>query len=191
MSHRYARVVGDAIAEYPYELGNLCASNPQVSFPVENGQLALSEAELVRWGVVAVALVEHGADLVLQEPVETTPVFEDGAWRQSWTLVKRPAEDVLAIRLKLADFVGFYDGLIASETYQALRVQAIGQPALLLACAEFAAAFADAKAGRPNRAAIQACISGVIASADLSSEQTAELQALLSSSKMAELFTLS
>jgi hypothetical protein len=186
----YALIENGAVAAYPYPLDRLFGDNPHVSFPMSDGQLMLSPAELERWGVVEVEAVEHGADLITQTPVEGLPVLQSGKWRQSWTLQQNSPELILENRLRLADFIAFYDGVIASGAYQAIRAQAQQDLPLLLACTEFVAAFTDAKAGRPNRAAIQQCLSGVIAAAELSADQYAEVQGLLEQARMAEVFTL-
>ena len=187
----YALIQNGAVAAYPYPLDRLYGDNPLVSFPVADGQLLLSAAELERWGVVEVEPVEHGADLITQTPIEGPPILQGGRWRQSWSLQQNSPELILDNRLRLADFIGFYDGVIASAAYLAIRAQAQQDLALLLACTEFVAAFADAKAGRPNRAAIQQCLSSVVAAAELSADQFAELQGLLEQARMAEIFTLS
>jgi hypothetical protein len=187
----YAHIVAGSVAAYPYTLQQLYADNPSVSFPFTGGELALSAEELESFGVVEVLPSEHGADLVLQTPVEGPPILQGGKWRQSWSLTDNSPELVFENRLRLADFVAFYDGVIASGAYQAIRAQAQQDLPLLLACTEFVAAFTDAKAGRPNHAALQACISAVVSAADLSADQFAELQALLVNCRMAEIFTLS
>ena len=73
------------------------------------------------------------------------------------------------------DYRAFYDALLVSPAYLAIRNKAQTSPAVLTACVEFIAAIGDAKAGRPNSAAIQACVDLLCAAAEFTA---AELEAL-------------
>jgi hypothetical protein len=73
------------------------------------------------------------------------------------------------------DYRAFYDALLVSPAYAAIRAKAVDNAAVLTACVEFIAAIGDAKSGRPNPAAIQACVDLLCAAAQFTAE---ELQAL-------------
>lgn len=73
------------------------------------------------------------------------------------------------------DYRAFYDALLGSQAYSTIRSKAVDSPAVLTACVEFIAAIGDAKSGRPNPAAIQACVDLLCAAAQFTA---AELQAL-------------
>lgn len=74
-----------------------------------------------------------------------------------------------------ANYQGFYDALITGPAYQSIRVQALESLALTVACTEFIAAVSDAKLGRPNEAALQACINNILATSTLTQEELQEI----------------
>ena len=105
-------------------------------------------------------------------PIEL-PIYEWASEVVEWSAddlayVVRPLseEELEERRLRDArqrvDYQGFYDALLISPTYQAIRGQAQENLALTVACTEFVAAITDAKFGRPNEAAIQACINNIL-----------------------------
>jgi hypothetical protein len=74
-----------------------------------------------------------------------------------------------------ANYQGFYDALISGPAYQSIRVQAMESLALTVACTEFIAAVSDAKLGRPNELALQACIDNILAASILSDDELQEI----------------
>jgi len=105
-------------------------------------------------------------------------------------ITENSPELVVSNKIKLADFIGFYDALISSPVYQEIRNQALTNWPLLLACTEFIAAFTDAKAGRPNQSAIQSCITNVVGQATLEQAQIDFLQSLLDEYRLSAVFLL-
>lgn len=107
-------------------------------------------------------------------------------------LANRPAELAEHLPLPLAppDYLAFWDALLVSAVYQEIRAQALANAGVLVACTEFIAAFADAKSGRPNVPAIQACINNLMSAGSFGSEHLGELGALLSAARLEHLFTL-
>lgn len=89
-----------------------------------------------------------------------------------------------------ANYRRFYDGLIASAAYQAIRTQAASSLPLVVACTEFIAAMSDAKAGSPNLPALQACIDAVLAAATLTDEQLNEIYTHLNAAGLWGLISL-
>lgn len=143
-------------------------------------------AELEAWGFVGpVEVPEH------------VPSIERLIWRAeqlAYVVEPIPAEELEAQRLAslraAANYRGFYDSLLVSGAYQAIRAKAVTDLAVTTACTEFIAAMADAKGGRPNEAAIQACIFNVLGAADLGSGDLAEVQQLMEQMGLAPLYTL-
>ena len=88
------------------------------------------------------------------------------------------------------DYVAFWDALLISPVYQVIRNQALTTNAVLVACTEFIAAISDAKAGRPNVDAIQACINLLISGGTFSEEDRTDLQTLLSVGNLDEIYTI-
>lgn len=74
-----------------------------------------------------------------------------------------------------ADFAGFYDALIAGAAYQAIRSEALNSLALTVACTEFIAAVSDAKMGRGNLNALQACVNNILAASTLTDDDLQEI----------------
>ena len=103
-----------------------------------------------------------------------------------------PAElaEALPPQLPPPDYQAFWDSLLVSAVYQEIRNQALSNPGVLVACTEFVAAFADAKSGRPNVPAIQACINNLMEAGDFTAEHLTALAELLSASYLAHLFNL-
>ena len=89
------------------------------------------------------------------------------------------------------DYPGFYDSLLISGAYQKIRQQALTSLPLTLAAVEFIAAMGDAKLGRPNVPALQACLGNIyITATDLEASDWAEVAALLVDCNLAETYQL-
>lgn len=91
---------------------------------------------------------------------------------------------------QLVDYQGFYDGLLVNSAYEAIRSQAVESLPLTVACTEFIAAITDAKIGRPNETAIQACINNVMGLVLFSEEEKQALGALMLATGMDGLYSL-
>lgn len=88
------------------------------------------------------------------------------------------------------DYFAFWDALLISNVYQSIRAQALINPAVLVACTEFIAAIGDAKAGRPNVPAIQACIGYLVNAGDFTQAELLELEQLLATGNLQEIYEL-
>lgn len=186
----YCKVINGQVVKYPYTIADLQFDYPNISFPVNDNGLTLPEADLADYNAFVVHPTDPSVDPITHSYFQADPQFVDGKWVQTWTITENDPALVLDNRLRIADFIGFYDELIGSGVYQGIRSQALSNVPLLLACTEFIAAFTDAKAGRPNYSALQACISNVVGQSTLTEEDIAYLQNLLQKHRMAELFTL-
>ena len=76
-----------AVERYPYPLGDLLADHPRTSFA-----LPLDPADLVDFGVHAVATVEAPQPDIEHTLTELDPEPIDGVWTQRWALVDAPPE---------------------------------------------------------------------------------------------------
>ena len=90
----------------------------------------------------------------------------------------------------LPDYRAFWQALLPTGAYQALRSQAATSLALNTAATELMALLADAKAGFAAEAAIQAAITAVVQLAAFSEEQHGELQQALASGGLDQLYSL-
>ena len=181
----YLLADGNAVKRYPYNLGTLVQDNPGTSFPLD-----MSEEDLSEWQVFPVQLVNPDYDLFSETPVEVSPVCEDGEWRQAWTVRQATAEEIQQRKEAGANYLRFYDNLLVSTLYQKIRNQAAQSLPLTLACTEFIAAFADAKAGRPNLNAIQACLDSILVASALTSADLGVLRSLMHDCGLLHLFTV-
>ncbi|MCP9785401.1 hypothetical protein [Cyanobium sp. N5-Cardenillas] len=82
------------------------------------------------------------------------------------------------------DYVGFWDAVLLSQAYQSLLAQAMVALPVNTALTAFIAAFQDAKVGRPNVPAIQACIGLVVGAATLTAAHREELEGLMTASRL-------
>jgi len=84
----YVRIENDAVAEFPYLLGQLKQDNPNTSFPA-----SIPEATLNSYGVHTVTeTTKPTCDYATHEVVENNPVLTDGVWTQSWSVNARPTD---------------------------------------------------------------------------------------------------
>jgi hypothetical protein len=88
------------------------------------------------------------------------------------------------------NYFTFWNDLLISNVYQSIRAQALINPAVLVACTEFIASFSDAKAGRANVPAIQACIDYLMQAGTFIQAEIDELNALLISANLQTLYTI-
>jgi hypothetical protein len=88
------------------------------------------------------------------------------------------------------DYLLFWDALLISPVYQEIRNQALTNPGVLVACTEFIAAISDAKAGRPNVPAIQACINNLLTAGSFTAEDLQAIGDLLVVGNLQDTFVL-
>lgn len=181
----YVLAPNGTVAEYPYSVSQLRADNPNVSFPVPT-----PDDLLAAYNVFPVEPSEPLYDPITQGITEISPIFVDGKWVQQWEVNDLTAEQVNQNIQARADYFTFWDALLVSSVYQSIRQQAITTPAVLVACTEFVAAISDAKAGRANVAAIQACINNLMSAGTFTTEELSELTNLLVAGKLDSIYTL-
>lgn len=106
-----------------------------------------------------------------------------------WEWVPNPPPPVFEPQ---PDYIGFWDAILISDIYAELLSLAMTNLSTNTALTAFIAAFQDAKAGRPNVPAIQACIFLVLQSAAevLTSEHLEEVGTLMAAFGLADSYTL-
>jgi len=88
------------------------------------------------------------------------------------------------------DYQAFWEGLMMSSLYAAIREQSMVSLPMNTLGTEFIALLGDAKAGRPYEAAIQQSMLAILSIGSFTEEQLAELQAVLASSNLDQIYTL-
>jgi hypothetical protein len=109
---------------------------------------------------------------------------EDGIMRQAWAIGPRIMDSGACYR-------AFYNGLITTAAYQAIKTQTATSPELMAANLELVANLADAKLGFANVAALQQSLAGVaVAATDLTAVHWAEIGALLIANGLGDVYQL-
>jgi hypothetical protein len=98
-----------------------------------------------------------------------------------------PTEEEL---LAQCNYYAFWDALLISNVYQTIRAQAIQSLNVNTCCTEFIAAISDAKAGRANKNAIQACITLLMIALTLTTEETSELESVMAAGSLDKVYKL-
>jgi hypothetical protein len=88
------------------------------------------------------------------------------------------------------DYQVFWEGLMASSLYAAIREQSMVSLPMNTLGTEFIALLGDAKAGRPYEAAIQQSMLAILQTGTFSAEQLAELQTVLEASHLDGIYVL-
>jgi hypothetical protein len=88
-------------------------------------------------------------------------------------------------------YAAFWDALLASTVYGSIRTQSMASLPMNTLATEFIALLGDAKAGRPNEAAIQASMSAVFATGTFTTADAAEFTSALAAGSLDDIYTLS
>ncbi len=88
------------------------------------------------------------------------------------------------------DYLAFWDALMVSSVYTAIREQSMTSLPMNTLATEFIALIGDAKAGRANEAAIQQSMDAILFYGTFTEEQLAELQAALVAGHLEGIYTL-
>jgi hypothetical protein len=89
-----------------------------------------------------------------------------------------------------ANYTAFWDALLASTVYGSIRTQSMANLPMNTLATEFIALLGDAKAGRPNEAAIQASMSAVFATGTFTEADAEEFTAALAAGYLDGIYTL-
>ena len=101
-----------------------------------------------------------------------------------WPTVPEPEPETVC------DYRLFYDALLVSPAYAVIREKAVTSAPVLTACVEFIAAIGDAKSGRPNPAAIQACVDLLCAASQFTPEELLLLADVMSVGGLDQVYTI-
>lgn len=85
----FAKIDNGAVAQYPYQLGDLMADHPNTSFPIP-----LTPDDVEPFGVVVVEPLAKPIATVYQVVAEAPPVPVDGVWTQQWVVTAAAPEEV-------------------------------------------------------------------------------------------------
>jgi hypothetical protein len=108
----------------------------------------------------------------------------DGLYRQAWIVGPRISDPG-------APYRQFYDGLITTAAYQAIKDQTATSSQLLTANLELVANLSDAKLGFANVAALQQSLADVaVAATNLTAAHWAEIGGLLAANGLADTYQL-
>ena len=91
----------------------------------------------------------------------------------------------------LPSYTAFWDALLASTVYGSIRAQSMASLPMNTLATEFIALLGDAKAGRPNEAAIQASMSAVFATGTFTEADAEEFTAALAAGLLDDIYSLS
>jgi hypothetical protein len=87
-------------------------------------------------------------------------------------------------------YAAFWDALLASTVYGSIRTQSMASLPMNTLATEFIALLGDAKAGRPNEAAIQASINAILSTGTFDEEDLAEFAETLVAGRLDDIYTL-
>ena len=107
-------------------------------------------------------------------------------WRYEGGTFFPPSEPALP-----PNYVAFWDALTTSTVYASIRTQSMTSLPMNTLATEFIALLGDAKAGRPNEAAIQASIAAILATGTFDEDDMEEFQAALEAGSIESIYELS
>jgi hypothetical protein len=87
-------------------------------------------------------------------------------------------------------YTAFWDALLASTVYGSIRTQSMASLPMNTLATEFIALLGDAKAGRPNEAAIQASMSAVFSTGAFTEDDAEEFTEALATGLLDDIYTL-
>jgi hypothetical protein len=189
--------------QWPYTAANLRAEEPQLSLSAALPDHEL--ATLVDVGVYAFRVKPREPPVVdprSQKVEEVMPIWgpvEVGganAWLQQWAVRNATAEEVEAYdaaNTPPPDYVGFYQALLISQTYQqgVLPLVLSGQsPTISGRLTIFESQFSEARNGRAIPEALQSSLWILLQELTPTQEMQAELQELLEQFNLATLYSL-
>jgi hypothetical protein len=87
-------------------------------------------------------------------------------------------------------YTAFWDALVASAVYASIRTQSMASLPMNTLATEFIALLGDAKAGRPNEAAIQASMSAVFSTGTFTEADAEEFTEALAAGYLDDIYTL-
>jgi len=87
-------------------------------------------------------------------------------------------------------YIAFWDALLASTVYGSIRTQSMASLPMNTLATEFIALIGDAKADRPNQAAIQASITAILSTGTFTEADLEEFAAVLETGRLDDIYAL-
>lgn len=111
------------------------------------------------------------------------------------TVIPLTAEEIAELQSRPVpppppSYTAFWDALLASTVYSSIRTQSMASLPMNTLATEFIALLGDAKAGRPNEAAIQASMSAVFATGTFTEADAEEFTDALAAGYLDDTYTL-
>jgi len=128
-----------------------------------------------------------GSEMFLPAENNGTP-----EWReyQAWLDAGNTPEPAPAPPPPPPSYTAFWDALLASTVYGSIRTQSMASLPMNTLATEFIALLGDAKAGRPNEAAIQASINAILSTGTFDEEDLAEFAETLVAGRLDDIYAL-
>jgi hypothetical protein len=108
----------------------------------------------------------------------------------SYDIILYTEEELLSICKSKANYLLFWDLLLASNVYSSIREQSFTSLKMNTLVTEFVALIGDAKLGRPNESAIQYSIKFILSCGIFTEENFVELNDILERSYLNNIYTL-
>lgn len=182
----YVLAPNQTVETFPYSIGDLRRDNPGTSFPAVPSPQTLAE-----WNVFPVIDSPMPAyDAVTQNCTQVNPTLLTGRWTVTWQVTDATSEQIEErIRIN-CDYPAFWNALLASTVYGAIRAQSMASLPMNTLTTEFIALLGDAKAGRPNEEAIQATMEAILTIGSFTNDQLVELTEALEAGNLDGIYTV-
>jgi hypothetical protein len=122
--------------------------------------------------------------------IPQSPGNRDFAEYQAWLAEGNEPLPAPPLAPPAPDYFAFWEALMASSLYAAIREQSMVSLPMNTLGTEFIALLGDAKSGRPYEQAIQASMLAILSTGTFSAEQLGELQDALEASNLDSIYTL-
>lgn len=114
----YIKIKDGSIEKYPYSIEDLRNDNPNVSFPMQ-----ISQETLIEYGVYPVEPTEMPVVDLHKNVTESTPILENGVWKQVWVVSEATYEQKLSktIEARMAEYPSmteYLDGIVKGDNAQ-------------------------------------------------------------------------
>ena len=159
--------------------------HPATGAFLDEGTADLSPLEPDVWLIPANATAE--TPLVAEEGEQV--LWIDGIWQVQLIPEPEPEPEPEPAE-PVPSYTAFWDALLASTVYASIRTQSMASLPMNTLATEFIALLGDAKAGRPNEAAIQASMSAVFATGTFTEADAEEFTDALAAGLLDDIYTL-
>jgi len=167
--------------DYPLSAADVRAACPNTSFPSSAVDF---EASLPGLGYAVVQPTVQPAVDYTKNLAEADPEKAGNVYKQTWEVSDATAAEIFQRIRGNANYRVFWDALLTSTVYSAIRTQSMASLPMNTLATEFIALLGDAKAGRPNEAAIQASMEALLTTGTFTQDHLAELGEALEAGKL-------